>query len=209
MFRGKFISQLRTAYDQGKLNFSRSLKDFSHPVYFQNFIEQIQNKNWVVYSKAPFGGPEKVLSYLGRYTHRIAISNHRITNVTDDDVSFSYRDRRDNNTAKNITVSGEEFIRRFLLHSIPKGFTRIRHYGILASRKKQIALAACRKSLGVVAEKIDKKPPKPTLELLREISGIDILKCPECKIGKMIEERKIKKLRFRMPINHKIHGNTC
>lgn len=188
VFRGKFIDLLREAYDCGELQFPGQCSSLSHPVYFRNFLEQLKCKQWVVYSKKSFGGPETTLDYLGRYTHRVAISNHRIKDVADDGVTFSYRDRSDENKEKLTTISGEEFIRRFLLHTLPRGFMRIRHYGFLASRQKKEKLGKCRDALNVVVPVQPDHPQKESPEdrLLR-LTGIDILKCPCCESGRMIK----------------------
>lgn len=138
----------------------------------------------MVYCKPPFGGPRKVLDYLGRYTHRVAISNHRIRAIEGGNVTFSYRDRTDGNTVKVLTVSAEEFIQRFLLHSLPSGFVRIRHFGFLANRSKKHDLPLCRQLLG-----LSPQPPAPERksdeELLRELTGQDFSRCPSCKLGAM------------------------
>jgi hypothetical protein len=188
VFRGKFIDLLHQAYNRGKLNFPGVCSDLSHPVFFEGFLEQLKSKEWVVYSKKSFGGPETTLSYLGRYTHRVALSNHRIKDVGDDGVTFSYRDRSDGNKEKLTTISGEEFIRRFLLHTLPRGFMRIRHYGFLASRGKKERLSKCRESLNVAMPVQPDHPQKESPEdrLLR-LTGIDILKCPCCEKGRMIK----------------------
>ena len=184
VFRAKFLAHLQRAYDGGDLVFPGALSADAEPRAFADLLARLGGKQWVVYSKAPFGGPERVLEYLGRYTHRVAISNHRLVHVTDKDVTFSYRDRADGSKTKTATVSGHEFIRRFLLHVLPKGFTRIRHYGLLASRKKVENLAACRAALGAEASPPTKQPSDPAERLLA-LTGIDVLKCPNCAQGRM------------------------
>lgn len=186
VFRGKFIDGVRNAFESSELILSGPLSDYNHRQYFSGFLETLGAKDWVVYSKAPFGGPEKVLEYLGRYTHRVAISNHRILNVTGDKVDFSYRDPGDPAKKKIMSVAGEEFIRRFLLHAIPRGFMRIRHYGFLSSRGKEKDLENCRAALGL---KENREPAKKISaeEFLKKLTGVDILKCPCCFIGKMIK----------------------
>ena len=184
VFRAKFLGHLRSAYDSGKLIFSGSLGVVADPQAFADLLASLGGKKWVVYSKAPFGGPERVLDYLGRYTHRVAISNHLLVNITERDVTFAYRDRKDGSRTKTQTVTGHEFIRRFLLHVLPPGFTRIRHYGLLASRNKAENLAACRIALGTEPPPPLPKASSPTERLL-ELTGIDVLKCRVCAAGRM------------------------
>ena len=116
---------------------------------FSYLKNQLWKKDWVVFSKPPFAGPEQVLDYLGRYTHRVAISNHRIVNAEEDKVTFKYRDRKDNDTLKEMRLEANEFIRRFLLHVLPEGFMRIRHFGFLANRSKREDLSKCRMRLNL------------------------------------------------------------
>ncbi len=184
VFRGKYIDFLRQAFAGGKLIFPGQAAPFQARAGFDALITQLYKKPWVVYAKPPFGGPEKVLDYLGRYTHRVAISNNRILNVKNGIVMFSFRDRRDGNKRTFMSLPAEEFIRRFLLHSLPAGFVRIRHFGFLANRAKKHDLPLCRKFLG-----LDPHPPvaepKSDEELLRELAGKDIACCPQCKLGSM------------------------
>lgn len=183
VFRSKYLEGLKQAFDKGKVVFSGQTSHLKNPDLFDDLICRLYAKDWVVYSKAPFGGPEKVLEYLGRYTHRVAISNHRLANIDDDSVTFSYRDRNDASQKKVMTLTGHEFIRRFMLHVLPRGFMRIRHYGLLASRTKTKALNACRQTLGVSKpEPTTKKSPE---QRLFEICGIDLFKCPCCNQGRM------------------------
>lgn len=190
VFRGKYIEYLRQAYNENKLSMAGSISDLNHPKAFEAFLDTLRSKKWVVYSKAPFGGPGRVLEYLGRYTHRVAISNHRITKITDEHVTFSYRDRKDGAKKKYSTISGIEFLRRFLLHVLPRGFMRIRHYGLIASRKKTENLENCRKALNV-EQPIATEPKKTVEQFMLEVVGIDILKCPSCSNGKMRNIRLI------------------
>jgi len=184
VFRGKFIAYLKEEFARGGL----VLPD--EEVCFARLVNQLWKKEWVVYSKPPFGGPEKVLDYLGRYTHRVAISNHRIKCVKNGTVSFTYRDRADGDSRKMLTLPAFEFIRRFLTHVLPKSYMRIRHFGFLAPRAKGRDLARCRELLGVVTE--DVKPPRKTpRQLMLEITGLDIEKCPMCKKGRMHRGEKL------------------
>jgi hypothetical protein len=139
-------------------------------------------KEWVVYAKPPFNGPENVLGYLGRYTHRVAITNHRIIGVENGKVSFLWKDYADGNKQKVMTLDASEFIRRFLLHVLPDGFVKIRHFGFLSNRRRKECLETCRMLLGM-------KKPEPVLaetwqESLLRITGIDVTRCPLCE-GRM------------------------
>ena len=184
VFRGKFLELLNAAFAAGDLAFPGGLAELAAPPLFEELLVSLRRKSWVVYSKAPFGGPAQVLNYLGRYTHRVAISNHRIANVAEGGVTFRYRDRSDENQEKNLTLPGHEFVRRFLLHVLPGGFQRIRHYGILAGRSKTAALAQCRAAMGIEdAPKVI--APETATQRLLEVAGIDVLKCPCCTTGRM------------------------
>jgi Putative transposase len=136
VFRGKFLDLLQQACDKGKI-----------PSATQG-LKELRKKNWVVYAKNPFGSPQTVLDYLGRYTHRMALSNNRILAMENGQVTFSYRDRKDKDRLKSMPLDAQEFIRRFLLHVLPDGFMRIRHFGFLANRAKKHALPQCRKLIG-------------------------------------------------------------
>jgi predicted Zn-ribbon and HTH transcriptional regulator len=150
-----------------------------------NEIKASRQKGWIVYAKKPFGSPQTVLDYLGRYTHRVALSNHRILKVENGEVTLSYRDRRDGDRKKSMTLDAQEFIRRFLLHVLPEGFMRIRHFGFLANRAKKHALPQCRKLLGLSAA-LPELPKKSAHDLLLELTGIDLSRCPRCQKGTMI-----------------------
>jgi len=184
VFRGKFIALLEHARRTDRLIYPGQAEIFSTPEGFARLIRKLRSWKWVVYSKAPFAGAEQVLEYLGRYTHRVAISNNRILNVDEKNVTFSYRDRLNNlNVRKEMTLQANEFIRRFLLHVLPQGFMRIRSFGFLANRIKKQSLVRIREILG-------QKPPeqpgvKTSRELLLELAGIDIVRCPECGKGRM------------------------
>lgn len=184
VFRGKFVDLLKQSFAQQRLTFPGRTAGVGTPEGFRALISQLFQKNWIVYCKPPFGGPAKVLDYLGRYTHRVAIANHRIRAVQEGNVTFSYRDRRDGDKLKSITVPAEEFIRRFLLHALPASFMRIRHFGFLANRAKGRDLPRCRQLLGLAPV-----PPEPqpmtTQERLRELTGRDPAQCPSCKTGVM------------------------
>jgi len=143
VFRGKFVDGLRSAFEHGQLHLSGNLALLVQPKVFASWLRPLFHKDWIVYSKPPFGGPEYVLQYLGRYTHRVAISNHRLVAFDSGQVTFRWRDSAHNNQQKLMTLSLDEFLRRFLLHLLPKGFVRIRHFGFLASRHRAQLLPLC------------------------------------------------------------------
>ena len=184
VFRGKFISALKKAFVKGKLIFPGQIADLAVEEHFLQSINRLWDKDWVVYLKAPFNGPHKVLDYLSRYTHRVAIGNHRIVQVKDGLVTFRYRDRTDVDKCKQMTIGAKEFIRRFMLHVIPDSYKRIRHFGFLANRCKKQALGRCRELLGLCPD-----PPPIPEETLQEkmlrLTGTDITECPRCRQGHM------------------------
>jgi len=184
VFRGKFIDYLKKAFVKGNLIFPGQIANLATEENFSQLINQLWKKDWVVYSKAPFNGPEKVLDYLGRYTHRVAIANHRIAKIQDGFVTFRYRDRADGDKHKHITINAQEFIRRFLLHVLPDSFQRIRHFGFLANRDKGKNLARCRQLLGLSPD-IPQVPEETTQEKILRLTGVDVTKCPCCKQGYM------------------------
>ena len=143
VFRGKFVDSLKSAFQQGQLHLSGNLAPLAQPKIFASWCRPLFRKHWIVYSKPPFGGPEYVLHYLGRYTHRVAISNHRLVSFNDGQVKFRWRDSAHDNEQKLMTLSLDEFLGRFLLHLLPKGFVRIRHFGFLASRHRAQLLPLC------------------------------------------------------------------
>jgi hypothetical protein len=173
VFRGKFLGLLQQACDKGKLPAAN------------DEIKASCKKSWVVYAKKPFGCPAKVLDYLGRYTHRVALSNDRILQVENGKVTLSYRDRKDGERKKIMTLEAQEFIRRFLLHVLPDGFMRIRHFGFLANRSKNQALARCRHLLDLDPA-LPQSPILSAKDLLLRITGVDLSRCPCCHEGAMI-----------------------
>jgi len=184
VFRGKFLAYLKMAYSQGKLTFAGKSIQYESKEGFKALIDELYREDWVVYSKKPFAGPQRVLDYLGRYTHRIAISNDRIKGIKDGNVTFTYRDRKDGNQKKEVTMAGDEFIRRFLAHVLPDSFTRIRHFGFLANRNRSENISCVKKLLGVSAY-TGKREKQSAQEIMMELTGKDILKCPRCKVGTM------------------------
>lgn len=192
LFKKKFMDYLKKSYHKGELRFEGSIKYLGAANEFEKLKNLLYSMKWDSYCKQPFGGPKQVINYLGRYTHRVAISNHRIKSIEEGKVTFSYKDYRDSNKVKEMTLGAEEFIRRFLLHILPDNFYKIRYYGILSSRKKKTKLSRCKRILGVKETgSIETEKEKSWKELLFELTGIDVDKCPKCKNGKMILIEKI------------------
>jgi hypothetical protein len=175
IFRGKFRAGLRELFQQDRLQFHNLIEYLAAPGCFRNFLWQLRRKDWVVYAKPPFGGAEQVLNYLARYTHRVAISNHRLVAFENDRVSFLWRDYAHGGKKKVMTVSSDEFLRRFLIHVLPKGLVRIRHFGLLANRRRSAMLTRCRALLGMTAC-VD-PPETPNL------------RCPACSGIMLVVER--------------------
>lgn len=175
IFRGIYVSKLRALYENNELKLPDRLN-------FNNLLDALMKKNWVVYSKEPFAGPKKLLNYLGRYTHKIAISNSRILVCNKDYVTFKWRDYSDNNKQKVMKLHPHEFICRFLHHVVPTGFMRIRFYGFLANACKAKNIALIRQELNT---KTIVKTSKATEILMLELTGVDITLCPNCKVGKL------------------------
>ena len=184
VFRGKFLDLLKSAFARNKLLFVGQTACLANPAAFQLLINGLRKKPWIVYAKKPFGSPVHVLDYLGRYTHRVALSNDRILSAHNGEVTFSYRDRKDQNRKKTMPLDAHEFMRRFLLHVIPKGFVRVRHFGFLANRSKGL-LAKCRQLLDVDPA-LPKLPSKSVHELMLQLTGIDITRCPLCQKGTLV-----------------------
>ena len=149
-FRGKFLYHLEKAWCSGKLSFFNETQMLADDLHFRNLTSSLRAKEWVVYSKAPFRNPGHVIQYLGRYTHRVAIANSRILEVTDDHVTFRWKDYKDGNRVKTMTLALREFARRFLLHVLPTGFMKIRHYGLFASANAKTKLATCKRLIGML-----------------------------------------------------------
>ena len=178
MFRGKLLAFLKQSYRRSELCFAGKLAELSTPRPFHSLLSTLRRTEWVVYSKPPFGGPEHVLKYLARYTHRVAISNGRLLSLDDSQVSFHWRDSRHNNRSRIMTLDAVEFIRRFLLHVLPSGFVKIRHFGLLANRNRRRALALSRLHLCATAADFS--------TLLSEQKKAALSRsCPQCKYGTM------------------------
>ena len=181
VYRGKFLDGLRRLYDRGDLIIPDTVKavaPWAKPECFYALLSKLRHKPWVVYSKAPFAGPKTLLQYLGRYTHRVALSNHRLISCAGGIVRFHYRDRADGDRRQIAELPADEFLQRFLRHVLPKGFCRIRHYGLLANQRKAALLARCRDLLGAASPEPVQK--KTTAEWILEILDIDVTHCPNC-----------------------------
>jgi hypothetical protein len=183
IFRGKFVAALRQAFHDGRLHFHGNLAPLAQPNTFAAWLRPLFRKDWVVYAKRPFGGPEYVLQYLGRYTHRVAISNHRLLSFTEGKVTFRWRDSAHNNEHKLMTLSLDEFLCRFLLHLLPKGFVRIRNFGFLANRRRATLLPLCFQLLGVA----QKPPADQDASCTHDSSGL--WRCPKCGGPMVVVER--------------------
>jgi hypothetical protein len=180
-FRNVFLTHLRKAFREGKLHFHGEMADLAQPAAFEALCRQAEGTPWVVFAKAPFGGPEQVLKYLARYTHRVAISNRRLLSMENGRVTFEWKDYAGGNQTRTMTLSAVEFIRRFLLHILPGGFMRIRQFGFLANRSRGKKLALCRALLGA--------PPmaaNPTANRKEEPEEQGRKRCPVCKTGHMV-----------------------
>jgi hypothetical protein len=185
MFRGKFLAQLTKAHDNDQLCSTPQSASLHNPLEWQRLLCRLRSKKWVVYAKPPVAGPEQVLNYLARYTHRIAISNERILEVKDGMVSFRYKDYNHANAIKVMTLPALEFIRRVLLHVLPPGFMRVRHYGLLANRQRADKLQRCRELLGSNPPPAQPSSKESLADRVRRLMGIDISRCPACGGGPM------------------------
>jgi Putative transposase/Transposase zinc-binding domain len=187
LFCRLLLEYLVKAFDGGKLKFFSSLESLRDRSSFLDYLAPLREAEWIVYAKRPFAGPEQVLDYVGRYTHRVAISNNRLLEIAEGKVTFRYKDYRHDAQQKIMTLEAEEFIRRFLLHVLPEGFQRIRYYGFLANRHREQKLARCRELLHMPA------PESPTLEGAKdyreryeELIGPSLWECPVCHQGRML-----------------------
>jgi hypothetical protein len=178
MFRGKLLAFLCHAFAEGKLEFFGQLADLAEPARFHAWLRKSKKTEWVVYAKPPFGGPEQVLKYLARYTHRVAISSSRLVSLESGRVTFRWRDSRHDNQTRSMTLEAVEFIRRFLLHILPSRFVKIRHFGFLANRNRSSALALCRQHL-IASPRADGRAAIPTREPPPAVER----RCPVCHAG--------------------------
>ena len=192
LFRGKFLDALKREYEAGQLRFPGQIKELKESSAFKRLLTNLYQQEWVVYCKPPLKHPEKVVDYLGRYTHRVALSNDRLVKLEGNEVTFRWRDSADNNKIRWLTLEAFEFIRRFLLHVLPSQFVKIRYYGILSHRNRKGKLLRCKKLLGVSTSEEPKQGPKESWQdLLTRITGIDPRICPYCGKGKMIQRETL------------------
>ena len=188
LFRGKFLDHLGKAYESGKLKFPGKIEVLKGGPAFKKFLADLYQQKWVVYCKPPLKRAEQVMEYLGRYTHRVALSNDRLVALDGSQVTFRWRDSADGDKIKILPLEAFEFIRRFLLHVLPDRFVKIRHYGLLSNRGRKRKLLRCQKLLGVsIKEEIEESPKETWQDLLTRITGIDPRVCPFCGKGKMIQ----------------------
>jgi Putative transposase/Transposase zinc-binding domain len=183
MFCGKLLSGLSQAYAGGNLHLTGRQTPRAEPDAFADLLRSLRAQEWVVYAKQPFAGPKHVLAYLARYTHRIAISNERLVSFDEERVRFRYRDRRRGNRSRAMTLERDEFLRRFLLHVLPQGFMRIRHFGLFANRTRAEKLARARTALHQPAP--EPRPAESAPDFMRRVAGIDLLRCPRCRTGRL------------------------
>lgn len=186
LFRRLFIAQLQLAFDHGELQFFNSLEALRNRVAFAKYLAPATHAEWVVYAKPPFGGPKQVLEYLGRYTHRVAISNNRLREFSDGVVTFAWKDYRHESRNKTMRLDAHEFIRRFLLHVLPSGFQRIRHYGFLANRYREVRLNQCRDLLAAPAPVVGEIDVEDYRDRYQRLTGVSLRDCPHCGHGQMV-----------------------
>ena len=196
-FQNRYISKLQGIYNRNQLIFPGKTSETGTPDGFANLLKTLKTKKWIVYAKRPFAGPEEVLEYLGRYTHRVAISNHRLLSIDDGKITFAYKDRKDHNKTKSMTLKADEFIRRFLLHVLPNRFMKIRYFGFMFHRERH-------KNIELIRQYIDpdgqynEKTEETVQEIMLRLTDVDITICPHCQKGRMIPVARIAKA---MPLN--------
>ena len=199
VFRGLFLHYLEKAFAAGELRFFSAYQPLREPAAFRRYLTPIHRTEWVVYAKRPFAGPGQVLDYVGRYTHRVAISNNRLLSMDDDKVRFRWKDYRDGNRQKTMTLDGGEFIRRFLIHVLPDGFHRIRYFGFLGNCQRTRKLALCRKLLGMAPP----GPANPSVDhrgRFEALTGRSLRECPHCRTGIMVVIDSIARFTVCQPI---------
>ena len=199
LFRRLFLTALHDAFEDGHLRFTASLQALSDPHGFADHLRPARHSEWIVYAKPPFAGPHQVLDYVGRYTHRVAISNHRLLDMDDGHVRFRYKNYRADRAERpqTMTLAATEFIRRFLLHVLPAGFHRMRHYGWLGHRHRTHTLAQCRQLLGTPAvPPIVGETRRPDYrDRAESLTGVSLQACPVCPGGHMIETACVRRAR--------------
>ncbi len=187
LFRRLFLDGLQQSFEAGRLTLTASLEPLGDANAWAKYLAPLRDTEWVVYAKRPFGGPGQVLDYLGRYTHRVAISNHWLVDAEGGKVSFSWKDYRHHDRQKVMALDAEEFIRRFLLHVLPSGLQRIRHYGLLGNRSRAQNLALCRTLLVVPAPPLTVVEPLDYRAFYEKLTGRSLLECPKCHVGHMVD----------------------
>ena len=185
LFRRLFLDALKKAFDADKLTFSGTLAGFRDRAIFLRQLSRARKVEWVVYAKPPFAGPEQVLAYVARYTHRVALSNDRLIGIEDGMIRFRWRDYRNGNRQKTMTLTADEFIRRFLFHVLPQGFQRIRYYGFLGNRYREQKLARCRQLLAVPQPPVSEET-RDYRDQYEKITGASLIECPACHRGRMV-----------------------
>ena len=187
LFRRLFLAQLQDAFAAGELRFYHALEALHDAGAFARYLAPLARAEWVVYAKPPFGGPERVLEYLGRYTHRVAIANHRLVDFAAGEVAFRWKDYRHQSRHKVMRLAAPEFVRRFLLHVLPPGFQRIRHYGLLANRHRAAKLTRCRQLLAAPAPVVTlAAAPLDYRDRYQQLTGKSLRDCPQCGQGHMV-----------------------
>jgi hypothetical protein len=207
VFRGKYVSMVRKAWQDGDLTLSGQVADLKNPEIFSALLSAVMEKDWVVFSKRPFKSPSFVLDYLGRYTHKVAISNHRITEITAQRVLFNYKERHFKGQSyrcqtKVCHLEGETFIQRFLLHELPSGFRRIRHFGFMGNNCKQKVLQRIRSVVGESSPTSKPSKKRSPAQLMLDLTGIDITLCSKCKIGKLKKIATFDGIYQKYPFHH-------
>ena len=192
-FRKRYLQKLEKAFLHGKLIFPGNTQIYGCRRKFKTLLQSLSRTTWIVYAKRPFAGPEQVLEYLGRYTHRVAISNNRIVSMENGKVTFTYKDRKCNNEVKNMTLDVHEFIRRFLLHVLPQGFMKIRYFGFLANTNKKTCIPLLRNLIDPTAQ-CPESVAETLQEMMLRLTGDDISCCPQCQKGKMVNVQTLPKL---------------
>jgi hypothetical protein len=200
LFRRLFLQRLAHAFEKGELNFHGACAFLAKPTAVHRLVKSMRTREWWVYAKPPFGGAAPVLAYLGRYTHRVAISNHRLLSLQHGKVTFSWKDRRHGQLRSTMTLSAAEFMRRFLLHVLPRGFQRIRQFGWLANRRRG-ELASCRQLLGTIGQTME-SVSQDYQALYQTVTGTSLQQCPACGTGTMKFFSLLSRTNYGAPHNH-------
>jgi hypothetical protein len=197
LYRGKLLDSLNRARERGDIGLHGEQAHLADPARWKALLKRLRAKQWVVYAKPPFGGPEQVLKYLARYTHRVAISNSRIVSIDDDSVVFRWKDYADENRQRTMKLNGAEFIRRFLMHALPSGFVRIRHFGLFANSVRAANLELCRRLVPRASASSTLELPAPKAD--REVSDETVRACPVCTPGRMRFQRDLRPFEIYAP----------